>query len=63
MAIIEANDEGKIHMAQKRLKSNLNKLRNTSGLSPAQRESLLTKALVDLHMIELWRLGRLSEVE
>ena len=63
MAIIEANDEGKIHMAQKRLESNLKKLRNIGGLSPAQREALLTKALVDLHQIELWRLGRLSEAE
>lgn len=63
MAIIEANAEGKIQQARKRLKQNVKKLKNADSLSPAQREALQISALIDLHLIELWRLDRASEVE
>lgn len=63
MATIEANAEGKIQLARKRLKQNVKKLKDADSLSPAQREALQNSALLDLHLIELWRLGRSSEVE
>ena len=63
MATITANSRGKIQQAQKRLKKNVERLKNAGKLSATQRETLLTHVLIDLHHIELWRLGRLSEVE
>ena len=63
MATIEANTEGKIQLARKRLKQNIRKLKDAEGLSPSQREALQNSALIDLHLIELWRLDRASEVE
>lgn len=63
MATIEANAEGKIQLARKRLKQNVKKLKDADSLSPVQREALQNSALLDLHLIELWRLGRSSEVE
>lgn len=63
MATITANTRGKIQQARKRLKKNVAGLKGARSLSASQRETLLTRALIDLHHIELWRLGRLSEVE
>ena len=63
MATITANTSGKLQQAQKRLKKNVRQLRNANSMSPGQREALLTRVLIDLHHIELGRLGRLSEVE
>ena len=63
MATITANKRGKLQQAQKRLKKNLRQLRSANRMSPGQREALWTRVLIDLHHIELWRLGRLSEVE
>lgn len=63
MATITANSRGKIQQAQKRLKKNVERLKDAGKLSATQRETLLTHVLIDLHHIELWRLGRLSEVE
>ena len=63
MATITANSRGKIQQAQKRLKKNVERLKDAGKLSASQRETLLTHVLIDLHHIELWRLGRLSEVE
>ncbi len=63
MATITANSRGKIQQAQKRLKKNVERLKDAGKLSATQRETLLTHVLIDLYHIELWRLGRLSEVE
>ena len=63
MATITANSRGKIQQAQKRLKKNVERLKDAGKLSATQSETLLTHVLIDLHHIELWRLGRLSEVE
>ena len=63
MATITANSRGKIQQAQKRLKKNVERLKDAGKLNATQRETLLTHVLIDLHHIELWRLGRLSEVE
>lgn len=63
MATIQANAEGEIQQARKRLKQNLQKLKDVISLSPSQREALQNSALIDLHLIELWRLGRANEVE
>lgn len=63
MAVIRADSQGKIQQAQKRLRKNVHKLKDADNMSPAQREALQTRALIDLHHIEMWRLGRFSEVE
>ncbi|MCY4071061.1 MAG: hypothetical protein OXG60_07165 [Chloroflexi bacterium] len=63
MATITANTRGKIQQARKRLKKNVAVLKGARSLSASQRETSLTRVLIDLHHIALWRLGRLSEVE
>lgn len=63
MASIQANAEGKLQQAQKRLANNVRKLKNAGSLSPAQREALQNIALIDLRLIELWRLGRADKKE
>ena len=63
MAVIRAYSQGKIQQAQKRLRKNVHRLKDADNMSPAQRQALQISALIDLHHIEMWRLGRLSEVE
>ncbi len=63
MAVIRADSQGKIQQVQKRLRKNVQRLKDAGNMSPAQREALQTSALIDLHHIEMWRLGRFSEME
>lgn len=63
MATIQANAQGKVQQARKRLKKNLQQLKQAGALNAAQRDALFADALMDLHRIELWRLGRLEDEE
>ena len=63
MAAIQANTQGKVQQARKRLKKNLRQLGQAGAFNAAQRDALFADALIDLHRIELWRLGRLEDEE
>jgi len=63
MAAIQANTQGKVQQARKRLKKNLRQLKQAGAFNAAQRDALFADALIDLHRIELWRLGRLEDEE
>lgn len=63
MAAIQANTQGKVQQARKRLKKNLRQLKQAGAFNTAQRDALFADALIDLHRIELWRLGRLEDEE
>ena len=63
MATIQANAQGRIRRARKRLKRNLRQLKQAGALNGAQRDALFADVLMDLCRIELWRLGRLEDEE
>jgi hypothetical protein len=63
MKDIQPNKQGKVKKAQKRLRRHQTDLGNADQLTAGQRDLLFVSVLQDLIRIELFRLGRLEDIE
>lgn len=61
--IINPNARGKVRQAVSRLKRRQDQLANADQLTAGQRDQLFGAILQDLIRIELFRLGKLEDIE
>ena len=63
MATINPNKRGMVRRAEKKLKRQLQQLKNAGSLTAGQRNTLFANVLITLVRIQLHQLGRTEDVE